>query len=113
MMLEMDKYIGENDTVQEFINDTYKIISKAEYTLLQKLDKDKFRTPKSQVYATFCSWINENHRKDEMLIKKEFNELFSKKVDSVKVGIDCYLCKNSDDVENNEGEEQITGLPQF
>lgn len=102
MKIEMDKYISENDPVGEFILDIYDTISKGEYSLLPKLEKDSWRTKKSFVYGDFCCWIQDNQRKEDMIGKKEFNKLVDKKLDSVKVGVMYYICRKKEPEENND-----------
>jgi len=90
----MNSYIEENDVVEQFIKDTYEIISKDKYELLPKLEKDKNRTKKTEVFIKFLQWIQENERKDDSIRKKDFNIQFGKKCDSIKVGVEYYLCKS-------------------
>jgi len=111
----MKSYIADNDIVAEFAEDCLVILTKDEYSALPKLEKNKNRMKKASVYAVFCSWITDNNRKDEMLIKKEFNKSFGKVCESQKThGIEYYLCKIKVD-ENEEGYDMAgeEGLPDF
>ena len=103
MKIEMDKYISENDAIGEFILDIYDTISKGEYSLLPKLEKDSWRIKKSFVYGEFCCWIQDNQRKEDMIGKKEFNKLVDKKLDSIQTkGVRCYICRKKEPEENND-----------
>jgi P4 family phage/plasmid primase-like protien len=104
---EMDKYISENDVVGEFLQDTYQTISRKEYDQLTKNEKGDYVQNRVHVYGDFCSWVNENNRKDDMLGKKEFYDQLDKKVipirtTKIKRG---FLAKKleDDDLENNDG----------
>ncbi len=106
---EMDKYISENDIVGEFLEDTYKQISKLEYDNLSSVEKIDFVQNRVHVYGDFCGWVNENNRKDDMLGKKEFYEQLDRKVVSIRTKkvMKGFLAKKLED----DYEEQLSGLP--
>lgn len=90
----MNQYIQENDITFEFIEDTYEIIREIDYTNMVPGDKKLCRTSKTEIYTDFICWLSDNNRKDEQIGRKEFYNLFSKKVTEVKTnGIRYFLCK--------------------
>jgi P4 family phage/plasmid primase-like protien len=104
----MNSYIEENDVIAQFINDTYEIVSKDRYELLPKLEKDKNRTKKSNVFINFLQWIQENERKEDNLGKREFNIQFGKKCDSIRLKDgEFYLCKSINTIELDEKDNGI------
>lgn len=103
----MKKYVSENDVVEEFVEDVLNIFTEEEYQKAGKLDKQKYRTKKAEVYGMFCGWINENNRKNESVGKKEFNEIFSKKCKSIRVKVDYYLCKGKLFEEQDDDEDEV------
>jgi hypothetical protein len=79
--------------VQEYIKDKFIVLSEEDYTNLPKLNKHKNRTPKQHVYTSFCCWLNDNNRKDEMITKKEFFKSMTGKVkEKMLKGKMYYLC---------------------
>ncbi len=84
MNSEMVKYIAENDIVSEFLEDTYHLISKEEYSRISKLEKKDYVQNRTHVYGEFVSWVNDNNRQSDGLGKKDFYEQFDKKVEQVR-----------------------------
>jgi len=107
MITAMNQYISDNDIIQEFIEDVLDIISKEEYEQKDKLEKNNCRMKKSNVYAMFTDWCRQ-HRKEDQLGKKEFNEVFGKRCCSIRVKVDYYLCKMK--IDEEEENEELDGL---
>ena len=84
MTEEMNKYINENDVVQEFLSETYEIITKEDYGKLGKEDKIKHVQNKAHVYGEFICWINDNNRKEDNMGKKDFNQQLDLKTLSIR-----------------------------
>ena len=109
MVDAMKIYINENDVVEEFINDVLDIISEEEYEKVNKLEKNKYRTKKSEVFGMFCCWLNENNRKNDAMGKKEFYLTMEKKCKSIRdKNNETFLCKIKGYTE--EVEESFGGL---
>jgi putative DNA primase/helicase len=103
MLEKMNDYISDYDTVQEFINDTYDVISEDEYNGLPKLEKNNNRTPKQYVYGCFVGWLNDNNRRDEMITKKEIFKSMTGKVKESKIGGKIYyLCRPPIHIEEDD-----------
>jgi P4 family phage/plasmid primase-like protien len=102
---EMDRFISENDVIAEFLEDSYDTISEEDYDKLPNQEKQSWRTKKSFVYGMFVSWVNENSRKDDGMMKKDFNKQIEKYLGERKVkGVRSFLCKIKEEMEE-EGEE--------
>lgn len=98
---QMDIYIKENNPVIEFLDETYDLITKEEYSKLPSVDKEQWRYKKSDMFPEYGAWRQVNDQKS--MKKGEFNSLIEKRVDEVKnkQGIKCYLCRIKQIQENN------------
>ncbi len=109
MLDGMNQYIAENDTIAEFLVEEYETISRSDYDALEKNEKSEWRVSKKNMYCNFISWCNENGNRDNLCSKKEFNDSFEKKCESIKfTGSWMYLCKSKMIEEERRSE---SGLP--
>ena len=114
MNTEMVKYIAENDIISEFLEDTYKIITKEEYSKISKLEKKDYIQNRTHVYGEFVAWIHDNNRQSDNVGKKDFYEQFDKKVEHIRTNkiMKGFFGKKKDTgMTDVEGDEEEDGRP--
>ena len=85
-------YIKENNPIIVFLDETYDIITKEDYTKLVKEQKQLWRYKKTDMFPQYGCWRQLNGEKS--MSKNEFNNLIEKRVVEIKVdGIRFYLCR--------------------
>lgn len=99
MAEEMNKYIAEMDTVAEFVDDMFDIVSQSEYDQAPYKQVSNYRTERKNMYPAFLCWLSNNNIRDNNMSKKDLFRSLSKKYTCISKGHKFYYLlrlKNQD-----------------